>query len=64
MDDQQIAREIQQRSLEIEYLRELAASLGFGEEEGWSEAVFRAIEAASADERRRAALRTLELNTL
>lgn len=61
MDDQEIAEQIQQRGLEIEYLRELAAALGFGVEEGWSEAVFIAIEAATLEERRRAALRTLEL---
>ena len=57
--DAQIAAEIQRRGLEIEYLRELAASLGFAEEEGWSDAVFEAIEHASAEQRRVAALRTL-----
>lgn len=61
MDDQEIAAQIQERGLEIEYLRELAAALGFGVEEGWSEAVFIAIEGATLEERRRAALRTLEL---
>lgn len=59
MTDEEIAAEIQRRALEVAYLRELAASLGFAEEEGWSEAVFLAIERATPEERRRAALRTL-----
>ena len=61
MTDQEIATAIQRRGLEVEYLRELAAALGFAEEEGWSEAVFDAIEAAAMEERRRAALRTLRM---
>lgn len=61
MEDQEIADHIQRRGLEIEYLRELAAALGFGMDEGWSEEVFIAIERATPEERRRAALRTLEL---
>ncbi|MBV9775258.1 MAG: hypothetical protein JO040_14990 [Gemmatimonadetes bacterium] len=61
MEDQEIAEQIQRRGLEIEYLRELAAALGFGIDEGWSEAVFIAIEGATMEERRRAAMRTLEL---
>jgi hypothetical protein len=60
-DDADIAREIQARGLEVAYLRELAAALGFEAEEGWSEAVFASIEVASPEVRRRAALRTLEL---
>jgi hypothetical protein len=59
MTDEEIASQIQQQGLEIEYLRELAASLGFAEEEGWSDAVFEAIEHASLAQRRAAALRTL-----
>lgn len=61
MTDEEIARQIQGRGLEIEYLQELAASLGFAESEGWTEAVFEAIDHASAEQRRRAALRTLGL---
>ena len=61
MNDNDIAAEIQRLELEVQYLRELAASLGFTDEEGWTEEVFAAIEGASAAERRRAALRTLEL---
>ena len=61
MTDEQIAAEIQRRGLEVEYLRELAAALGFAETEGWSEAVFDAIVEAEPEQRRAAALRTLEL---
>lgn len=61
MTDEEIASEIQRRGLEVEYLRELAAALGFMEDEGWSEQVFAAIEVAEMEVRRRAALRTLEL---
>ena len=61
MTDEQIATVIQGRGLEVEYLRELAAALGFAEEEGWSEALFEAIERASSEQRRAAALRTISL---
>jgi hypothetical protein len=62
MNDADIAAEIQRRGLELEYLGELAASLGFTVDEGWSEAVFDAIEQATPEQRRRAALRTLDLS--
>jgi hypothetical protein len=62
MNDEEIARQIQGRGLEIEYLRELAASLGFADSEGWTEAVFEAIDHSSPEQRRRAALRTLALH--
>ncbi len=61
MTDEQIAAQIQQRGLEVEYLQELAASLGYADEEGWTEEVFTAIEHATLEVRRVAALRTLEL---
>ncbi len=61
LSDQEIAEELQRRGLEVEYLRELAAALGFAEEEGWTEEVFLAIEVAQLDVRRRAALRTLDM---
>lgn len=61
MQDHEIAAEIARRGLEFVYLSELAASLGFAASEGWSEAVLNAIEKATPDERRRAALRTLGL---
>jgi hypothetical protein len=62
MTDEEIAAEIQRRGLEVEYLRELAAALGFAEAEGWSEEVFEAIIVAEPHQRRAAALRTLELS--
>jgi hypothetical protein len=61
MTDEEIAAEIKRRGLEVEYLRELAAALGFAEAEGWSEAVFDAIVDAKPEQRRTAALRTLSL---
>jgi hypothetical protein len=62
MRDEEIAEAIQRRGLELEYLRELAAALGFADEEPWSEAIFVAIEAATPEQRRDAALRTLRLS--
>lgn len=62
MSDDEIAEAIQARGLEIEYLRELAASLGFADAEPWSVEAFSAIEAASRQQRRQAALRTLRLS--
>ncbi|HEX2095648.1 MAG TPA: hypothetical protein VHG28_24840 [Longimicrobiaceae bacterium] len=62
MTDEQIGEEIRTRGLEVEYLRELAAALGFAEEEGWTEEVFAAMEVATLEVRRHAALRTLELS--
>jgi hypothetical protein len=61
LTDEEIAHEIQARGLEVEYLRELAAALGFAVEEGWNMEVFEAIEVAGVEVRRRAALRTLEM---
>jgi hypothetical protein len=61
MDDATIAAEIQRRGLEVAYLRELAAALGFADDEGWTEQVFEAMERAAPEQRRAAALRTLSL---
>ncbi|MEX2571820.1 MAG: hypothetical protein WD737_11030 [Gemmatimonadota bacterium] len=63
MNDREIATEIERRGLEVEYLRELAAALGFADEEGWSETVFLAMENAPHARRREAAIRTLELGS-
>jgi hypothetical protein len=60
--DDEIAAAIQRLGLEVEYLQELAASLGFAPEEGWSELVFDAIDRATPEQRRLAALRTLSLD--
>lgn len=62
MTDAEIAASIQRLGLEVEYLKELAASLGFAPDEGWTEAVFEAMDHASPEQRRRAALRTLSLD--
>jgi hypothetical protein len=59
ISDAEIAEELARRGLEVLYLQELAAALGFAAAEGWSDAVFEAIEHADIEERRRAALRTL-----
>lgn len=61
MTDEQIARELQGKGLEVEYLQELAAALGFAPDEGWTEEVFDAIERADMAIRRRAALRVLKV---
>jgi hypothetical protein len=62
MEDHEIAAEIQRRGLEVVYLSELAAALGFAVEEGWTEEIFTAIERATLEQRRSAALRTLQLS--
>lgn len=59
MTDAQIAHALQRDGLEVEYLQELAAALGYGPNEGWTEEVFEAIERADMEIRRRAALRVL-----
>lgn len=60
--DGEIAAEIQRRGLEVEYLRELSAALGFDDAEPWTEEIFAAIDRAPPEMRRRAALRTLKLS--
>ena len=62
MTDEEIAASIQRLGLEVEYLKELAASLGFSPDEGWSEDVFEAMDRATPEQRRRAALRTLSMD--
>ena len=61
MTDREIADEIAARQLEEEYLRELLASMGHDPGDGWTGAAIAAIEKATPDQRRRAALRTLAL---
>jgi hypothetical protein len=63
MTDREIANEIAARCLEEEYLRELLASMGHDPAEGWSDHAIAALENATPDQRRRAALRTLEMGT-
>jgi hypothetical protein len=61
LTDQQIAERIAERALEEEYLRELLASLGFDPAEGWTGDTIAALETATPEQRRRAALRTIGL---
>ena len=61
MTDEEIGERIRGRGLEEEYLRELLASLGFDPAEGFTHAAIRALEAASLEQRRKAALRVLAM---
>jgi hypothetical protein len=61
MTDDEIGGQLRDRGLEEEYIRELLASLGFNPEEGFTNASIDALDNATMDQRRRAALRTLEL---
>ena len=61
MTDERIGEEIRGRGLEEEYIRELVASLGFQPGEGFTDDSIRALETATMEQRRKAALRTLEL---
>lgn len=61
MTDDEIGEQIRGRGLEEEYIRELLASMGFDPAEGFSDGAIRALEDATMDQRRRAALRTLSL---
>ncbi|HET6229695.1 MAG TPA: hypothetical protein VFE05_06395 [Longimicrobiaceae bacterium] len=59
MNDADIARLIEERGLEVTYLRELLASLGFDPAAEFGTAAVDALEAATYPQRRRAALRTI-----
>ena len=61
MTDQEIADRIAAHALEEEYLRELLASMGYDPAEGWSGETIAALEGATPEQRRRAALRTIGL---
>jgi hypothetical protein len=61
MDDEEIAARIRERGLEEEYVRELMASLGYDPGEGWTVNAIGALESATTEQRRAAALRCLEL---
>ena len=61
MTDDQIGEQLRGRGLEEEYIRELMASLGFDPAEGFTMDGIEALDNASMDVRRRAALRTLAL---
>lgn len=61
MTDDEIGEKIRGRGLEEEYIRELMASLGFDPAEGFTNAGIEAIDNATMEQRRRAALRTLAM---
>ena len=61
MEDEEIATQIRERGLEEEYVRELMASLGYDPAEGWTMDAIGALEAATTEQRRTAALRCLAL---
>jgi hypothetical protein len=61
LTDEEIAEQLQGRGLEEEYVRELLASLGFDPADGLTEAAIHALDSAEMEQRRRAAMRTLEL---
>lgn len=60
MTDIDIAAEIQRLGLEMEYLSDIASSLGFSDgAEGWTEEFFAALEVYPLDQKREAALRVI-----
>lgn len=61
MTDDQIGEALRGRGLEEEYIRELMASLGFDPDEGFTNDGIEALDNATMDQRRTAALRTLAL---
>jgi hypothetical protein len=61
MSDDEIGEQIRGRGLEEDYIRELMASLGFDPADGFTNDGIAAIEHATMEQRRRAALRTLEM---
>ncbi|HEX8245143.1 MAG TPA: hypothetical protein VF541_16650 [Longimicrobium sp.] len=63
MTDDEIAEQLKGRGLEEEYVRELLASLGYDPADGLTEEAVHALDAASMDTRRKAALRTLQLGS-
>jgi hypothetical protein len=61
MTDEEIGARIRELELEEDYVRELLASLGHDPAEGFTMDGISAIETATHEQRRRAALRTLAL---
>ena len=61
MTDEEIGEKIRGRGLEEEYIRELLCSLGYDPGEGFTDAAIRALETATLEQRRKAALRTLAM---
>lgn len=61
MTDEEIGERIRGLELEEEYIRELLASLGFDPADGFTMDGIEALDRATMEQRRRAALRTLAL---
>ena len=61
MTDDEIAEQLKGRGLEEDYVRELLASLGYDPSDGLTEDAVHALDTASMDVRRKAAIRTLRL---
>lgn len=61
MTDDEIGNQLRDRGLEEEYIRELLASLGFSPADGFTHDSIDALDNATMEQRRTAALRTLEL---
>jgi hypothetical protein len=61
MTDDEIGQRIRDRGLEEDYIRELMASLGFNPADGFTMDGIDAIDKATIEQRRKAALRTLAM---
>lgn len=61
LTDDEIRERIRDRGLEEDYIRELMASLGFDPADGFTMDGIDAIDKATMEQRRRAALRTLAM---
>jgi FMN-dependent NADH-azoreductase len=61
MTDDEIGERIRDRGLEEDYIRELMATLGFDPADGFTVEGIEALDNATMDVRRKAALRTLAL---
>ena len=61
MTDDEIGQRIRDRGLEEDYIRELMASLGFDPADGFTNDGIEALDNATMDVRRKAAMRTLAL---
>jgi hypothetical protein len=61
LTDDEIGEQLRGRGLEEAYIRELMATLGFDPNEGFTNEGIEALDNATMDVRRKAALRTLAL---
>jgi hypothetical protein len=61
MTDEEIGTRIRARGLEEAYVRELLASLGYNPRDGFTMDGITALDTATMEQRRRAAMRTLDL---